>query len=225
MRRLAVIIFIASSFAAVLSGCTIGYRYHHLDSQITNAAGANAQVEGSGHMVEFGFVLDFRYFRVGSPYLGSTYEMEVTDSQGGGAYQESTVEVRAMSLDVPVISLWSEDGGVGYPGTMVHRKGSVELWLSGTARPTELPLWWADLGVVYYHHDLVAVRAFGGWGAVPYDGSTSRFGPSGAEHEFFETTAGGFSGGVELTLGAGEQALDFIKFFLRNQDEAGKPPR
>jgi hypothetical protein len=86
-------------------------------------------------------------------------------------------------------------------------------------------LWYADLGLVYYHHDLVAVRAFSGWGAVPYDGQTSRFGKDGPEFEFWEATPNGYTGGIELTLGAGEQALDFIKFFLSNQESAGKPRR
>ncbi|QDG53286.1 hypothetical protein FIV42_21825 [Persicimonas caeni] len=214
---------IVSCLAAVVStGCTLGYRYHHLDSEIANAAGANAQVEGSGHMVELGIVLDFRYFRVGNPYVGASYEMDVTDAAGGGAYQSSTIETQPFRLDVPVVSLWSEDGGLGYPGTMVHRK-SVELWLSGTLRPTTLPMWWADASLVYYHHDLVAVRAFGGWGAVPFEGQTTQFSTEGTTYEFWETTAGGYSAGVELTLGAGEQALDFIKYFIRNQKEAGKP--
>jgi hypothetical protein len=206
-----------------LTGCTLGYRYHHLDSDITNATGANAQVEGSGHTVELGIVLDFRYFRFVSPYMGSTYEMDIADSRGGAGHQSSTEEVRGVRLDVPLVSLVNEDGAIGYPGTMVHRKESWELWASVTARPSKLPLWYADLGVVYYHHDLVAVRAFGGWGAVPYDGQTSRFNQDGAIYEFWEANPNGYTGGIELTMGAGEQALDFIKFFISNQDKAGEP--
>lgn len=210
--------------ATIASGCTLGYRYHSLDSNIANATGANAQVEGSGHTVEFGIVLDFRYFRLVSPYLGSTYEMDITDSRGGGGHQSSLEEVRAVRLDVPLVSLLNEDGTIGYPGIMVHRK-SLELWGTVTARPSELPLWYADLGVVYYHHNLVAVRAFGGWGAVPFDGQTSRLGKDGVDYEFWQANPDGFTGGIELTLGAGEQALDFIKFFIANQEAAGKPPR
>lgn len=225
MRSPVVLTLLVSCLVALAtSGCTLGYRYHHLDSEISNAAGANAQVEGGGHMVELGIVLDFRYLRVGNPYVGASYEMDVTDPDGGGTYKSSTIETQPFRLDVPVVSLWSEDGGFGYPGTMVHRK-SVELWLSGTLRPTELPLWWADASIVYYHHDLVAVRAFGGWGAVPFEGQTTSLNTDGVNYEFYETTAGGYSAGVELTLGAGEQALDFIKYFIRSQDQAGKPPK
>lgn len=208
--------------AIAASGCTLGYRYHHLDSEVTSAAGANAQVEGSGHMVELGVVLDFRYFRAGNPYVGASYEMDLNEPGGGGTYKSSTIETQPFRIDVPVVSLWSEDGGIGYPGTMIHRQ-SVELWLSGTLRPSELPMWWADASLVYYHHDMVAVRAFGGWGAVPFDGETSQFGPGGTTYEFYETTAGGYSAGVELTVGAGEQALDFIKYFIGSQKNAGKP--
>jgi hypothetical protein len=216
---------ISSCLALMATGCTLGYRYHNLDSKITNATGANAQIEGSGHTVELGIVLDFRYFRLVSPYLGSSYEMDIADSRGGGDHQTSTEEVRGVRLDVPLVSLVSEGGGVGYPGTMVHRKGSLELWGSITARPSELPLWYADLGVVYYHYNLVAVRAFGGWGAVPYEGQTSRMGRNNVEYEFWEATPNGYTGGIELTVGAGEQALDFLKWFGDSQEAAGKPPR
>lgn len=218
-------VLISSLFLAMvaLSGCTIGYRYHNVDSQITNAAGANAQVVGSGHMVELGVVLDFRFFRLVAPFMGSTYDIDIRDDAGGHDHRAVTDEVRGFRLDVPVLSVWNGDDGFspGYPGLMEHRQ-SVELWLSGTGHLTKPPQWYADVGVVYYHHDLVAVRAFGGWGGVPYDGQTARFGPGGADYNFWKASPTGFTGGVEVTLGAGEQALDFIKFFIGNQKAAEK---
>ena len=86
MHRAPRLILLLTCLSAITlaAGCTLGYRYHHLDSEVTNATGANAQIEGSGHTVELGIVLDFRYFRFVSPYLGSTYEMDIADSRGGG---------------------------------------------------------------------------------------------------------------------------------------------
>jgi hypothetical protein len=222
LRRLLIAVVVAAALTCV--GCTIGYRYHHLDSSITNAAGNSAQVEGSGHTVEMGIVFDFRVLRAVMPYVGANYELDVRDDRGGGGYQESMTEARGFRLDLPALSLWSDEGGIGYPGTMVHRQ-SVELWLSGTIRPGSPPLWWSDVGLVYYHHDAVAVRAYGGWGQAPFTGTTTSFDADGVQDQFWEASVGGPTAGVELTLGAGEQMLDFFKFFLDNQDTAGKPPK
>ncbi|MFP4597512.1 MAG: hypothetical protein ACLFVJ_04620 [Persicimonas sp.] len=226
MPRFACISLVALALAVLVgsAGCTVGYRYHHLNSTLANDTGASAQVDGSGHTVEMGIVLDFRYVRLISAYLFPTYEFDVDDNLGGSGYHYSQQETRGFRLDVPLLSVWNEEGGLDYPGTMVHRK-SVELWGSVSGRPETIPLWWADLGMVYYHHNGVALRAFGGWGGAPFDGNTSRMGAERTQFEFWETTANGYTAGFEITLASGEHALDFVKFFVEQQEEAGKPPR
>lgn len=202
------------------AGCTIGYRYHRVDDTTTGSAGTPGKIQGSGHMVELGVVLDVRYLRLVMPYLGGSYDMKLTASDGARAQQSTMIEKRGFRLDVPVLSVWNgENGwGPGYPGIMEHRQ-SVELWLSGTGRFGDPILGFADLGVVYYHHDLVAMRAFGGWGAAPFEQSSIGFGLNRPRQEFWETSAAGPTGGVELTVGAGEQALDFLKFFFDSQEK------
>ncbi len=225
MRRL---FFLAATIAlsVVLTGCTIGYRYHRIDDTISNAVGANAKVKGSSQMVELGVVLDFRYFRMVAPYLGAKNEMDIAASDGGGDHKSQVIEERGFRLDVPVVSVWNDDDGfsLGYPGTMVHRN-SLELWLSGTGRFSQPPMWFGDVGLVYYHHNWAAVRVFGGWGEMPVTGQTSTFDAQGSQFQFWKTTAGGFTAGADLTIGAGEQALDFLKYFFRAQESAEKPIR
>lgn len=201
------------------AGCTLGYRYHQVEDSAQSRAGMSGQISGQGHTVELGVVLDFRYMRLILPYLGADYELELSASDGGKATQSTLTEKRGLRLDLPVLSLWEAKSGwdLGYPGVMPHRE-SVELWLSATGRMTRPLLGYADLGLVYYHHNLVALRAFGGWGVAPFEETSSRFGADGMQYERWEHAAGGFSGGVEITLGAGEQALDFLMFFMDTQD-------
>ena len=200
------------------TGCTVGYRYHHVDATTLSATGTPGELGGSGHMVELGIVLDVRYLRLVLPYMGASYEMELTASDGGRAQQKSMIEKRGFRLDVPALSLWNGKNGwePGYPGVMKHRQ-SVELWLSATGRVDDPVLGFADLGLVYYHHDLVALRAFGGWGGVPFEQTSTGFGLNRPRQEFWKTSATGPTAGVELTIGAGEQALDFFNFFFDSQ--------
>ncbi|AWV90728.1 hypothetical protein [Bradymonas sediminis] len=200
------------------TGCTIGYRYHHIDDATLSERGTRGDIKGGGHMVELGLVLDVRYLRLVMPYMGASYEMELQASDGAQVAQSTMIEKRGFRLDVPALSIWNgkTGWGPGYPGIMKHRQ-SVEIWLSATGRVDDPLLGFADLGLVYYHHDLVAVRAFGGWGGAPFKQTSSTYGLENRRPEFWKTSATGPTGGVELTIGAGEQALDFIMYFLGTQ--------
>lgn len=201
-----------------VTGCTVGYRYHHVNASTLSSTGTPGELRGGGHMVELGVVLDVRYLRLVMPYIGASHEMELTASDGGRAQQKSTIEKRAFRLDLPALSLWNGKNGwePGYPGIMEHRQ-SLELWLSATGNFDDPILGFADLGLVYYQHDLVAVRAFGGWGGVPFQQSSTGYGLDRPRQEVWKTSATGPTAGVELTVGAGEQALDFFKFFFASQ--------
>jgi hypothetical protein len=201
-----------------LTGCVFGYRYQGVSDQATNELSKTADVEATGHMVYLGVTLDFRFFRVGTPSMGGNFE--VTASNEGGRYgDEYNVQLNGFQLDAPVLSLWSEEEGVGYPGLLEHRH-SVDFWLSGTFMPVNPPHWWADASLVYYNHDLLAVRAFGGYGRIPFDGTVSGYLDGERSADMFETTVGGPTFGVELTILAGEQALDFIRWFGEAQNAA-----
>lgn len=216
---------IALLLVVTLSGCSLGYRYHHLGGSMENAAGANAQIEGAGHTFVMSTVLDFRYARLLTSYLFPSYTYELVDDAGGSGHHSSKFETRGFQLDAPVVSFWSEDDEttIGYPGRMEHRQ-SLELWLSGSSRVDVQPSAWADVGLVYYHHNLFAARLFAGWGTIAIDDSTSRLASEGTEQQFWDTDAGGLTAGFDVTFAAGEHALDFLKFFVDAQDEAGKPP-
>lgn len=201
-----------------LSGCVVGYRYHGLDEEAVSPAGDIAQVRGQGHMVYLGLVLDFRYLRVGTPAMGARYELEA-QSEGGFWREDYSAELRGFQLDLPVLSLWSEDEGVGYPGRLVHRR-SVDIWLGGALMPGERPHWWADASVVYYDHDLWAARLFAGYGEAPVDATLRGWSEGNTTFEYYETMVGGPTAGIELTVLAGEQALDFLTWFGEAQDAA-----
>lgn len=208
-----------------ISGCSIGYRYHHLDDSIENAAGANAQIDGAGHTLYMSTVLDFRYVRLVSSYLFPSYSYDIEDDRGGSEQHDSRFETRGAQIDAPLISLWSDDEEttIGYPGRMEHRQ-SLELWISGSTRGDMQPSFWGDVGLVYYHHELLAARAFAGWGAIAVDDATSRIDSQGNQDELWQAPVFGPSAGVDVTLAAGEYALDFIKFFLEAQEDAGQAP-
>ncbi|MGM0556341.1 MAG: hypothetical protein ACQEVA_08165 [Myxococcota bacterium] len=203
---------------ACLSGCLLGYRYQGVSDQAVNELSKTADVEATGHMIYLGVTLDFRFLRVGTPSMGGNFE--VSASNEGGRYgDEYNVQLNGFQLDAPVVSLWSEEEGFGYPGLLEHRH-SLDFWLSGTLMPVNPPHWWADASLVYYNHDLLAVRAFGGYGRIPFDGTVSGYLSGERSADMFETTVGGPTFGVELTILAGEQALDFLNWFGDAQNAA-----
>lgn len=202
-----------------LSGCVFGYRYQGVSDEAVNELSRSAQVEGAGHMVFLGLTLDFRYFRVGTPSIGGNFEMSASNDRGRYG-DEYNVQLNGFQLDAPVVSFWSADEGFGYPGVLKHRQ-SLDFWLSGTFMPVSPPHWWADASLVYYQHDLMAVRAFAGYGRVPFDATVVGYTATGNQTvDMFETTVGGPTYGVELTILAGEQALDFLNWFGKAQDAA-----
>lgn len=212
MRLLAVV------WLVVLSGCVVGYRHHKVSDEVVNEFSQTANVEGTSDMVYLGLILDFRVLRFGTPAVGGAIEMSA-ESERGQYRDEYNQQMNGFQLDVPLISFWSEEEGFGYPGILKHRH-SVDLWVSGTLMPVSPPNWWSEASLVYYNHDLFAVRIFGGYGQLPFDGTLTGYSNGSQTYDMFETTVGGPTYGAEVTILAGEQALDFIKWFGEAQNAA-----
>ncbi|MFU8807322.1 MAG: hypothetical protein ACNA8W_26170 [Bradymonadaceae bacterium] len=200
-------------FAGV--GCIVGVRGHQFAGTVTDH-GQTADVTGSAHAMELGIVADFRYFRLALPFEGLEATLTGSGRDGGRFVTEGYQEFRALRLDVPLLSFYefSKKSWLGYPGRMVHRQ-SIELWWTGAMEPTSNPYWWTDVGVTYYHHNLVAVRIFGGYAELPFNEAMRGVFVDGQQTtRNWEGRAPGISFGLDITLFAGEHALDFLMYML-----------
>ncbi|RAL20066.1 hypothetical protein DL240_19070 [Lujinxingia litoralis] len=192
-----------------MSGCVVG-GYHQRINSSFEEAGQARQAEGFVNAMELGVVADFRYLRLGMPFEGQQREFVVEDDQGRQLTTEDVVELRSLRLDVP---LWSfrnfETRAMGYPGVMPRRK-SLELWASGSLGLTPTDQRTVGLGLVYYRYGSVAVRLHGDYVQAPYSGRVRELNGSTpwAGH------APGWMAGLEVTVAAGEYALELIKFVL-----------
>lgn len=191
-----------------LSGCMLG-GYHQRISSSFEEAGQPRQAEGSINAIELGVVADFRYARVGMPFEGQQREFVVSDGENQVSVEE-VVELRALRLDVP---LWSfrnfKTKSMGYPGLMPRRE-SLELWATGSVGISPIPTRTVGLGLVFYRFGSVAIRVHGDYVMVPYSEDVRRIG--GVDR--WEGHAPGWMAGLEVTVAAGEYALELIKFVL-----------
>lgn len=197
------------------TGCLIGVRGHQFTGTVTDH-GEIADVEGSAQGMELGIVADFRYFRLALPFEGIEAKITGTGREGGRFVAEGYSEFRALRLDVPLLSIRDFEKGqwLKYPGTMVHRQ-SLEIWWTGAMEPTRNPYWWTDVGITYYHHNLVAVRLFGGYTQYPFSELMRGVIIDNVQQtRRWEGRAPGLSFGLEVTLFAGEHGLDFLKYML-----------
>ncbi len=198
-----------------LTGCVVGGR-HQIVHTTQTQNGRQAEIEGTATAFEFGIVADFRYFRLALPFEGVVTEITGTAKPTGYFKNKSTSESRALRLDIPLISLYNFEGGgtLQYPGNMPHRH-SLELWTGAAATISGNPDWWTDLGITYYKHDAVAVRLYAGYGQISFrEMMQSRNTDNQLATTFWEGRAGGIALGLELTLSAGEHALDLLKFIF-----------
>lgn len=202
-----------------LTGCVVGGR-HQIVQTTPFQNGQQAQIEGTASAFEFGVVADFRYFRLALPFEGAATELTGTAKPTGYFKSKSTREFRALRLDIPLISLYNFEGGgtLQYPGNMPHRH-SLELWTGAAASISSRPDWWADIGITYYNHNAVAVRLYGGYGQIPFrEMMQGRDTSNQLSNTFWEGHAGGIALGLELTLFAGEHALDLLKFVFEEDE-------
>ncbi len=196
-------------------GCIVGAHHQRMNATV-DADGAAADVEGTVESVDLGLVADFRYLRLGFPFEGQRRRIAV-DIQDGGRFEvDQVVEMRALRLDVPVWSFrdFSEEpSGHRYPGLMRQRE-SLELWVSGSVGVSPINPGTASVGLVYYRYGAFAARLYGGASFNPFEG-LDRSSIDGVQHNQRRSGyAPGIIIGLEMTLAAGEYALELAQFIL-----------
>ena len=217
-RLPALVVVLAALLPLGAAGCTYGYRYTNLGSTHTEQ-GRSVDVQGHAHTFLAGVVLDFRYARLGIPFEGLVVDLELEDELGGVDTLEDYDEMRSYRLDVPLLTIFDLEHDVWwrYPGAIRHREG-IELWGSAMSNLKERHHWWADLSVAYYNYNGLGARLFAGYGELPFRASTHGVGP--AFPLRWEGQAGGWGGGVEVTLTTGEYALEALEWLLdRDREE------
>ena len=202
-------------------GCIAGAHHHSIDTTVMNQGDA-LDVTGEVNSVDLGITADFRYFRVGLPFEGHRRKIDVDIQEGGFFEIDRVVELRALRVDVPVVSLFDfsdEPSGQRYPGLMKQRN-SLELWLSGSMGISPIRPATASAGLAYYRYGAFAVRAFGGFSTNPFRGIER--GHAGGTSSITRRSgyAPGWMAGVEVTLAAGEYALELVQFILDWDEDA-----
>lgn len=198
------------------AGCIAGVHHHRINTDVDHHNGQIADVSGTVDSVDIGVVADFRVLRLGMPFEGQRRQIEVDNRQGGQFTVDEVVENRTLRLDVPVWALTEFSGdetGRNYPGRMEQRH-TLELWTSGSVGVAPLQGLTASAGLVYYRYGAVAIRLYGGVSNTPYSGR-ERVNVAGAQA--FQTREGrapGMVAGLEVTLAAGEYALELARFIL-----------
>jgi hypothetical protein len=201
---------------AAMTGCIVGVRGHQFTGTVTAVDGEVADMSGSAQGMELGVVADFRYFRLSMPFEGVEAVLKGKSRQGGSFVSQDYTEFRALRLDLPLLSIREFSSGrwFRYPGTLVHRT-SLEIWWTGALEPSRNPYWWTDLGLTYYHHNAVAVRLFAGYTEYPFrEVMRGRIVDGLQQTRTWEGRAPGVSFGLDVTLFAGEHALDLLMYLL-----------
>lgn len=196
--------------AIVCSGCTLGYQQLRY-SDVNQTGGQQLEASGSTTDFSLGIVLDFRAVRVGIPVQARIQEQYFETPEGFGQRRDNYVEKRVLKFDLPLFSIYDFEKRRpgGWPGMLKNRQ-SLELWLSADLEPVRSnPSYFPNIGLVYYHRDVIGVRLYGGIGSLHYQSSEP--GPGGSRWEGRMTGPGG---GIEFTITAGEYALDFVRWVL-----------
>lgn len=193
----------------------LGVRHHHA-ADAASYQQSTVDMTGSAQAVELGATADFRYFRLSVPFQGFSLRLDIEPQSDFIASDVSeTREFSAWRLDLPILSLWNaEMPGIHYPGQLIHRH-SLELWFTGAVEPTRHPYWSTDVGLTYYRHNNLAVRLYAGYAQIPFRTRMEHLTDSPQYiMQSWDTKTGSFLVGLEVTLSAGEHALDFLLFLL-----------
>ncbi len=216
MKRKVGVGMMVVGLGAMMAGCVTGGQYHRLGGSDAPEEGVSYDLEGSVQTVDLGLVADFRVVRVASLFEGHRRQIEGRSEGSGGVTVEETVELNSVRLDVPLVSLMelgSSNEGGWYPGRMAQRHG-LEVWASGSWGTGPIQPASATLGVAYYRYGGVSARLFGGWSSHPYRGVGGAGAAADMEVRRLEGRAPGAMVGVEVTVAAGEYALEIARAIL-----------
>ena len=206
----------------VNSGCIAGVHHHRVSGAVDHHQGQIADVSGTVDSVDLGLVADFRVLRLGMPFEGQRRKLEVNNREGGRFTIDQEVENRTLRLDVPLLAITefgSDPTGKRYPGRMARRH-TLEVWTSGSVGVAPISPVTATAGVAYYRYGGIAVRLFGGYSRTPYSGRERVNIDGRSTHQPREGSAPGAVVGLEVTLAAGEYALELARFILDLDREA-----
>lgn len=209
----------------VLTGCIAGGSAGTLQTGALTGTvpGETADVSVARRGYVVGTAFDFRAVRFVSSLEMVQREPSANWSAGVTPDQTSMDptynERRVLRLDVPLLTLWNlEGGGLGYPGIMPHRH-TIDLWARGGSSDI-LQLDDGGFGgaaLTYYQSGGFAV-------SLTVDRWTEPTRVRGIAPDGYHTysgDAGGWVVGLEVTLGAGEYALDAYDW-LMDRDRAAR---
>ncbi len=205
------------------TGCVAGVHHHSIDSTVDYAEGQRADVTGSVNSIDLGLVADFRYARLAIPFEGHRREIDVVVRDGSAFSIDEVIEVRSLRIDAPVWRIMEISEGSSehwYPGRNAQRH-SLELWASTSVGLSPIHPATATLGLTYYKYGAVAARLYGGWSRTPYSGLDRSIQQGAPVDQRRRGYAPGIVVGLELTVAAGEYALELARFLLE-RDRAGR---
>ena len=188
--------------------------HHRVDGSFA-VDDARGQVEGTVNSVDLGVVADFRYLRLAVPFEGQSRKLRATGA-GGTFSIDEVVENRTLRLDVPLLVLRdfsSEPSGARYPGSM-RRRHTLELWLSGSLGMTPIQPVTATAGLTYYRYGVTAVKLYAGGSLTPFEGLARAVEDGREINNRVQGYGPGIIIGLEVTLAAGEYALELLQFLL-----------
>ena len=193
------------------TACTVGYRRAMYNTTVTRDDGRSVKVTGSSDIVNVMLTADFKYFRLSTPFEGSSTEWTFESDEGGRDSDEFVRERRFLRLDAPIVSVFRPEVGWGvwYPGALKKRK-SLELWANVEGSFAEDGHRWADLGIMYYHYNSVGMRIYGGIGSEAFRASTPT---PGSFARIWDERAVHWGVGIEFTLTAGEYFWELLEYF------------
>ena len=195
--------------SALTSGCIVGGSVSQLQTDDIGSSGVPVTSVIERESMVVGSAFDFRAVRLVSaldmrtlspkPETRSTLVKKSSKADYG--------ELRMMRLDLPLLSLWDfESGGVGYPGVLPHRH-TIDVWARGGTSNADgdYELFYGG-ALTYYRAGGIAVTLTADrWGLETEVTTLENIG-----QVVHQGDATGWAFGIEVTLFAGEYALDIF---------------
>lgn len=218
MKRLPLILLLVLAWAC--TGCAVGYR-HQWGQERPYDRGVSADVNHSADVFYAGVVFDFRFIRFLTPQEEFIHDETFVDDLGGRSANHGRRTQRMLRVDVPVLSVWTPKDGaeLKYPPTMKMRD-SLEFVVGGDIDLEGGRTMRVDGAIAYQHSQWAGLRAFGGWHWSNYHGSTRSIDQPVAR--IWDGTVDGPQVGVELTMFAGEYALQVVEWLIKKDERYRK---